>query len=42
VIEPVLLKGFEILELHTADFAAEGFLAGKTGRVILLLVLREG
>lgn len=41
VIEPMFLERFEILELHPADFAAEGLLAGQTGRVILLLVFGE-
>ena len=42
VIEPMLFEGFEIFELHSANFAAEGLLAGQTGRVILLLVFGEG
>ena len=39
VIEPMLLEGFEILELHATDLAAKGFLAWQSGRVILLFVL---
>ena len=42
VIEPVFLEGFQVLELHAADLAAERFLARKASRVILLLVLGEG